>query len=151
MPIYLGAEESPLDEFRRRRAAIRDAEQAGPDVEPTRTLFGDVVDNSGKKTSHARQQVVWCAKCNRLDSVFLGGGVSVSSARCAHCGGEVVTGRARSAKLKFYEAIMDRCRLLVIRATYASGDIDEAADYAEYAAHTAFKLKLVPHGPEPKR
>jgi len=26
-----------------------------------------------------------------------------------------------------------------------------AVDYAEYAAHTAFKLQLVPYGPEPRR
>lgn len=143
--------ESPLDEFRRRQSAIRDAEHAAPDVEPTRSLFGDELRVSAETKGRARQQAVWCAKCNQLDSIFLGGGVSVSSARCVHCGGEVVTARARSAKLKFYDAIMDRARLLVVSAAHGRGDIDEAANYAEYAAHTAFKLQLVPYGPEPRR
>jgi len=116
-----------------------------------RDLFGDRPGARGGPRPKPRQQVVWCPKCNRLDSIFLGGGVSMSAARCAHCGGEVVTGRARSAKLKFYEAIMDRTLALVISAAHGKGDIDAAVDYAEYAAHTAFKLQLVPYGPEPRR
>jgi hypothetical protein len=151
MPIYLGAEESPLDEFRRRQRAVKRGALEPSDAAADRGLFGGELAIPGEKKSRARQQVTWCAKCNRLDSVFWGGGVSVTSVRCVHCGGEVVTGRARSAKLKFYDAIMDRCRRLVMLASYEGGDVDEAVSYAEYAAHTAFKLKLVPYGPEPKR
>lgn len=114
-------------------------------------LFDEATEDRGTSKGRARQMVVWCAKCNRLDPVFWGGGVSVTTARCTSCGGDVVTGRARSAKLKFYDAIMERNRALVVSAAHGKGDIDEAADYAEYAAHTAFKLRLVPYGPEPSR
>lgn len=151
MPIYLSSIESPLEEFRRRQQGGQRAPLERADVEPARTLFGDVIEHSPTSKGRARQQVVWCAKCNKLDSVFWGGGVSVTSARCVNCGGEVVTGRARSAKLKFYDAIMERNRALVVSAAHGKGDIDEAAHYAEYAAHTAFKLQLVPYGPEPSR
>lgn len=118
---------------------------------PARDLFGAVIAKTDDKRPRARSLVVWCPKCNKLDSVFLGGGVKLSAARCRHCSGEVVTGRARAAKLKFYEAVMDRNLALTISAAHGSGDIDAAAEYAEYAAHTAYKLRLVPYGPEPSR
>ena len=110
MPIYPGNSEAPVE----------------------RDLLGDLVKSVDRKRPRARRQVVWCEKCNRLDSVFLGGGVPLSAACCAQCKGEVVTNRSRSAKLKFYVAIMDRCFALVQSAAHGSGDINQAAQYAEY-------------------
>jgi hypothetical protein len=122
-----------------------------PEEPPARTLFGDPISSRGDRKLRGRQQVVWCEKCNRLDSVFLGGGVSLSAKRCAGCSGELVTSRAKSAKLKFYDAIMDRCLALTVAAARGKVDVDQAASYAEYAAHTAFNLRLARYGPEPKR
>lgn len=82
---------------------------------------------------------------------FLGGGVSLESKRCVRCGAALSTTRTRSAKLKFYDAIMDRNVALVVAAARGDGDIGAAVIYATYAAHTAFALRLVPYGPEPPR
>lgn len=122
-----------------------------PEPGQEQSLFGDELKRTAGKPGRPRQQAVHCQKCNRLDSVFFGGGVSLWSKRCVHCGGELTTSRARSAKLKLYDAIMQRCASLVIAAARHNGDVEIAVQYAEYAAHTAFKLQLVPYGPEPKR
>lgn len=118
---------------------------------PAGVLFGDGSESSARSTLRPRQQVVWCGHCNQLDSVFLGMGVSARSARCVHCGGKVVTDRHRAAKLKWYETMMERNRDLVIAAAHGTGDIDQAAEYAAYAARLAVALRLVPDGPEPER
>lgn len=122
-----------------------------PDEHQERNLFGESLKRSDGKPGRPRQQAVFCLKCGALDSIFFGGGVSLDSRRCVKCGGELSTSRARSAKLKLYDCVMERARLLVIDAATGHGDIDQAASYAEYAAHTAFKLQLVPYGPEPRR
>lgn len=120
-----------------------------PDPQAERSLFGDELAPREKGKRRGRQQVVYCAKCDKLDSLFWGGGKSTSTLRCATCNGEVFTSRANAAKLKFYDAIMQRCLTLTIAAAHGNGDIDAAAQYAEYAAHTCFALRLVPYGPEP--
>lgn len=114
-------------------------------------LFGTTPHAPGAPRQRARQQVIYCERCKRLDSVFLGGGKSVSSVRCSRCGGEVTTHRGRAAKVQLYDAIMNRTPVLVRAAAHGDGDVTVAVEYAEYAAHTAFALKLVPYGPEPKR
>lgn len=116
-----------------------------------RDLFGDRPAPSKKRSAYARQQVVFCPRCKRLASVFLGGGKTTAAARCPDCGGEVTTQRSRAAKLQLYDAIMKRNQALVLAAAHSDGDIDRAVEYAEYAAHTAFAMRLVPYGPEPKR
>jgi hypothetical protein len=115
------------------------------------SLFGDELAPRAKGQSRGRQQVVYCERCDTLDSLFLGGGKSTSTLRCAKCGDELVTGRAKSAKLRFYDAIMQRCVTLVIAAAHGNGDVEAAVDYAQYAAHTCYALHLVKYGPEPKR
>jgi len=114
-------------------------------------LFGDELERRDGRPGRPRQQAVHCAKCGALDSIFFGGWVSLDSKRCVKYGGPLTTSRARSAKLKLYDAVMARAAALVREAAHGNGDIDEAANYAEYAAHTAFKLQLVPYGPEPRR
>lgn len=151
MPIHSGSIESPLDEFRRRRQGRELERVERVDVGPLPDLFGDVGTPATKPRQRPRQQVVYCERCKSLDSVFLGGGKSVSSVRCARCGGEVTTHRGRSAKLALYDAIMQRCLDLTIAAAHGDGDITVAVEYAEYAAHTAFALRLVAYGPEPSR
>lgn len=129
MPIYLDSPATPSD----------------------RDLFGDTGKVAGSRKNRGRQMAVFCARCEQLDSIFWGGGKSVSSARCCKCGGELTTSRSRSAKLKLYDAIMKRCLGLVMAAAHGEGDIESAVTYAEYAAHTAFRMRLVPYGPEPRR
>jgi len=121
------------------------------DEATNQSLFGDELRRTDGKPGRPRQQAVFCAKCGKLDSIFLGGGVALESKRCVRCGGELSTTRARSARLRLYDAIMERNRILVMEAADGDGSIDDAVAYAEYAAHTAFRMQLVPYGPEPKR
>lgn len=121
------------------------------DHKPAIDLFGDRPAECGTRRARGRQQAAWRERCNRLDSFFLGGGKSLSSVRCPRCGGELQTSRSRSAKLRFYDAIMKRNVALVIAAAHGAGDVDVAVEYATYAAHTVFLLRLVAYGPEPVR
>lgn len=115
------------------------------------TLFGEREYVVNGKRLRNRQLVVFCNRCKQLDSLFLGGGKSVSSLRCAKCGGEVTTHRHKWAKLVLFDSIMSRCAPLVIAAATGAGDVDRAVEYVKYAAHTAFVLRLAPYGPEPRR
>lgn len=124
-------------------------DSAADSSEPS--LFGDDLQPRAKGQRRGRQQVVYCKRCDKLDSLFLGGGKSVDSLRCPKCKGEIVTDRSKAAKLRFYDAIMQRCLTLVIAAAHGNGDVDAAIQYVEYAAHTCFALHLVPYGPEPRR
>lgn len=70
---------------------------------------------------------------------------------CEGCGDGVKSPRHRDARRKLSEAIFNR-NVMIVRAVAAGdGEIQSAYEYAKYAAHTAFKLKLVPYGPEPTR
>lgn len=151
MPIYLGAKESPLEEFRRVQQEREAQRVERSDVGTMPDLFGGDPATTRARKQRGRQQAVFCLKCGALDSIFWGGGVKLSSKRCVTCGGELCTSRARSAKLQLYDAIMKRNVALTLAAAHGDGDINTAAEYAEYAAHTAFSLKLVPYGPEPSR
>ena len=94
---------------------------------------------------------VWCPTCNHLDSRWLLRGNSIASLTCAECGDAVPSPRARAARESLAAGVFKRNVELVRLAVAGDLEIDQAAEYARYAAHTAFKLKLVPYGPEPNR
>lgn len=118
---------------------------------PEHTFFDEAFPRRPDRAGHARQQVVSCEKCYRLDSIFFGGGVPLSAKCCVYCGGALVTMRSKSAKLRVYDAVIDRGVALVVAAANGTADVDQAVAYAEYVAHGLFVLRLVPYGPEPEQ
>lgn len=115
------------------------------------SLFGAELRRPTKRGQAPRLEAVYCQKCDAIDTVLLNGGSTIATARCRQCGGDVVTPRSGTVKARFYRAVAFRCRDLTIAAAAGAVDVARAVDYAEYAAHTAFRLRLAPYGPEPQR
>lgn len=94
---------------------------------------------------------VWCPTCGFLDVRWLRRGDSVNSLCCIQCGDAVKTPRHCDARKALNGHVFARNAAIVRNVAAGNGDIEDAVAFARYAAHTAFKLKLVPNGPEPAR
>ena len=97
--------------------------------------------------SPSKHLTAYCTKCTRYDAWVVPGGASIDDARCARCGGALISAQKKQAKAHAWNSTFERIADDVRLAAAGKAPIERAVEHATWAAHIAFAQRLVPYGP----